>query len=384
VQVDHRWIQGSLSGTLRVVSGLHVGGNSERICGTQVTSFVRDEKGRPFVPGSTLKGAIRSQAQMGIKTFTAGANGAIWACDFPESLDRESLSFCLRAEDASGPCAVCSLFGSTGNPSRVFACDLKLCDEWSESLMQHRATLGVSRRFRRGIEGSGRRIEVVPSGIDFRFEILVSEPLDWELGLLFWVIERLSDGLGRLGGGRRLGLGHVSPQVTQVVLQRLNQGLDSVSEVYLTRSEIETPDKSKRPEVQKLVGILKPDTDDIGSVLCYCLEVMEMNDMQADAGEIGKLLSSEFGLSRRRRKELGLPEKVSELLDNMVLENKLAKSYLGRYSISPDYVQEEGSRKKKTMEGVESRRLDLDEFRAQCEEALCRVLFKDARAASDA
>ena len=106
--------------------------------------------------------------------------------------------------------------------------------------------------------------------------------------------------------------------------------------------------------------------------------------MQADAGEIGKLLSSEFGLSRRRRKELDLPEKVSELLDKMVLENRLVKNYLGHYSISPDYVQEEGPRKKKTMEGVESRRLDLDDFRAQCEESLRRVLFKDAKTASDA
>ena len=250
--------------------------------------------------------------------------------------------------------------------------------------MQHRATLGISRSFRRGIEGSGRRIEVVPPGVGFRFEVLVSEPLDWELGLLFWVIERLGEGLGRLGGGRRLGLGHVSPQVTQAVMQRLNQGLGSVSEVYLPRSGIETPDKSKRLEVENLIGIPRPDTDDMGAVLCYCLKVMEMNDMQADAGEIGKLLSSEFGLSKRRRKELGLPEKVSESLDKMVLENRLVKNYLGHYSISPDYVQEEASRRKKTMEGVELRQLDLDDFRARCEEALRRMLFKDAKAASDA
>jgi len=382
--VDHKWIQGSLSGTLRVVSGLHVGSNSEEIGRAQVTPFVRDEKGRPFVPGSTLKGAIRSQAQIGITTFTDGADGAIWACDFPESLDRESLSFCLRAKDASGPCAVCSLFGSTLNSSRVFASDLKLCDEWSESLMQHRATLGVSRRFRRGIEGSGRRIEIIPPGVDFRFEILVSEPLDWELGLLFWVMERLSGGFGRLGGGRRLGLGHVNPQVTQVVLQRLSQGLESVSEVYLPRSGVPTPDKSKRSEVEKLVSILKPDTDDMGEVLCYCLKTMEMNDVQANAGEIGKLLSSEFGLSKRRRKELGLPEKVSDLLDKMVLENKLVKNYLGLYSISPDYVQEESTHRKEAAKGVESRQLDLDDFRTQCEEALRRVLFKDAKVAGDA
>ncbi len=336
------------------------------------------------MPGSTLKGAIRSQAQMGIKTYTDGANGPIWACDFPESLDRESLSFCLRADDASGPCAVCSLFGSTVNPSRVFVCDLELRDEWSESLMQHRATLGISRGFRRGIEGTGRVIEVVPPGLGFRFEILVSEPLDWELGLLFWVVGRLDEGFGRLGGGRRLGLGHVSMQVTQVVMQRLGQGLDSVSEVYLPRSGIETPDKSERPEIDKLIGIPKPDIDDIGAVLCYCLKVMEMKDMQADAGEIGKLLLSEFGLSKRRREELGLPEKVSELLDKMVLESKLAKNYLGHYSISPDYVQEKAPQKEKKAGGVELRRLDLDDFRAQCEEALRRMLFKDAEAARDA
>ena len=381
--MDHSWIQGSLCGTLRAVSGLHVGGDSERKDGTLVTSVVRDDKGRPFVPGSTLKGAIRSQAQVGIKTFTDAAKSAVWACDFPESLDNESLSFCLRGSHASGPCALCQLFGSTVNPSRFFARDLPLCDEWSESLMQHRATLGVSRRFRRGVEGSGRRIEVVPPGLSFGFEILVSEPLDWELGLIFWVIESLGKGFGRLGGGRRLGLGHVSLQVAEVVMQRVSQGLGVTSEVYLPRPLVPAPDESERPEVEKLIGIPKPDTDDMGAVVCYCLRIMAMKNMQADAGEIGKLLSSEFGLTRVRRKELGLPEKVSELLDKMVLEDKLVKNYLGHYGISPGYVQKEAPPKDRAKDS-ESTRLDLDEFRARCEESLRRMLFVDVEAANGA
>ncbi|MBN2208090.1 MAG: hypothetical protein JW759_02175 [Candidatus Coatesbacteria bacterium] len=381
--MDHKWIQGSLCGTLRVVSGLHVGGDSEGKDGTQVTSVVRDGKGRPFVPGSSLKGAIRSQAQVSIKTLTDAAKSAVWACDFPESLDNESLSFCLRGGSASGPCALCKLFGSTINPSRVFARDLSLCEEWSESLMQHRATLGISRRFRRGIEGSGRIIEVIPPGLSFRFEILVSEPLDWELGLIFWVIENLDKGLGRLGGGRRLGLGNVSLQVSQVVMQRVNQGLCVTSEVYLPRSAVPAPDESERPEAEKLYGLPKPDTDDMGAVLSYCLRVMEIKNTQADAGEIGKLLSSEFGLTRGRRKELGLPEKVSELLDKMVLEDKLVKNYLGHYGISPGYIQKEAPPKDRAQDG-ESTRLDLDEFRTRCEESLRGMLFVDARAANDA
>lgn len=246
--------------------------------------------------------------------------------------------------------------------------------------MQRRATLGISRGFGRGIRGSERRIEMVPPGLDFEFEILVSEPLDWELGLLFWAIDRLGEGLGRLGGGRRLGLGRASLKVNQVVMRRVDDGLSIVSETYLPPPETLGPDEGKRPDAEKLISVPKPSTDNMGAVLCYCLELMEMKDMQADAGEIGKLLSSEFGLSKRRRKELGLPEKVSELLDQMVLESKLEKNYLGHYRISPDYVHEESPQKAKRAEQAVSEQRDLDEFRARCQEALRRMLFKDTEA----
>ena len=382
VQLDHKWIQGILAGKLRLVSGLHVGGHPKSADGVVTAPFARDGSGRPLVPGSTLKGALRSQAQAAIKSVVDGANGAIWACDFPDSLEDSSLSFCLRNGSASRPCTVCGLFGSTANPARVVARDLALLSEWSESLMQRRSTLGVSRTLGRGVVGSERRIELAPPGLVFGFQILVSEPLDWELGLLFWVIERLSEGFGLLGGGRRLGLGHVKMEVSEVAMQRLSEGFNIETDTYTARPAAPARGETEPTEGQELIGVPKPSTEDMGAVLHYCLKLMEMRAMQADSGEIGKLLSSEFGLSKRRRKELGLPEKVSELLDQMVRDKQLQKNYLGHYSISADYVQQAVSRPKEESELV--RRHDLDDFRTQCKAMLHRVLFEDRRAAGGA
>ena len=382
VQVDRKWIQGTLTGKLRLVSGLHVGGRPSSADGVLITPFVRDQSGRPFVPGSTLKGALRSQAQIAIKSVVDGTNGQIWACDFPDSLEDKSLSFCLRDGSDSRPCTVCNLFGSTGCPARVVARDLNLLNEWSESLMQHRSTLGVSRTLGRGVVGSERRIELVPPGLDFGFEILVSEPLDWELGLLLWVIERLGEGFGLLGGGRRLGLGRVKMELSEIAIQRLAGGLSIEADTYIARPATPARGETEPSKEQELIGIPKPSTDDMGAVLYYCLKLKEVRATQADAGEIGKLLSSEFGLSKRRRKELGLPEKVSELLDEMVRDNKLHKNYLGHYSIPAGYIHQPASRPSEGAEPV--RRHDLDDFREKCKAALHRVLFEGAEAADGA
>ncbi|MBN1593922.1 MAG: hypothetical protein JW941_11830 [Candidatus Coatesbacteria bacterium] len=378
-----KWLQGILHGSVSTVSGLHVGGapvNGDTVS----TSFVRDERGRPFLPGSTLKGALRNQIQSAIKALQDAADGPISACDFPESIEQKSLRFCGQTGDRSKLCTACQLFGSTLNPSRIFVRDLILSSEWSDVFMQRKSTMGISRGFGRGLKGSERTIEVIPEGAEFAFQMIVSEPHDWELGLIFWAMERFRDGLGHLGGGRRLGLGQVDIKLNKVVVQRTGPGLTLVSESFTRAADTEIPEEVQTAEAETAISIPKPTTDNMGEVLRYCLELMTSRGITTDAGELGKLLSSEFGLSKQRRRELNLPEKVSELLDEMVKENKLEKNYLGHYSMSPDYVNQELPEEAEETEAIVSDHVDLKEFQARCMESLERLLFGNKEAAPDA
>lgn len=373
---DSKWLQVIVNGTLLVASGLHVSHGRKGRDRDARAEFVRDPKGRPFIPGSTLKGALRAQAETGIRTSREHQKAPIWACDFPASLDNEALSFCLRSPGASKPCAVCGLFGSTANPSRLFVRDLDLAQEWSEPLMQVRSTLGISRGLGRGIESSARHLESLPPGLEFRFELLASEPSRWELGLLFWALNRLDKGFGRVGGGKRLGLGLVKFQLEHIAVQKLASGLGIESDVYLPTSEAKMTDEGAQADVETQLGIPKPAPENVEAVLYYCLKLTERDHLQADAGEVGKLLSSEFGLGKKRRKELGLPEKVSELLDELVSEKKLGKNYLGQYNILPGYTVDTAPEKgKEAAAGQETGLLCLEEFTADCIQALRELLL---------
>lgn len=371
------WIHGSLTGTLTIVSGLHIA-DPMRPRGTlRLTHFVRDHAGRPFIPGSTLKGALRTQVAIAIRTVGDLNSSSLWACDFPDSVDRPELSFCQREGPSSDPCTVCALFGSSLRPSRVWVKDSHLLGDWGQPLMQTRSTIALARATRAALRGSTRRLEVLPPGLQFEFMISLLDPAEYELGLIFYAIEQLNQGIGRMGGAKRLGLGQVALSVDRAELRRVGPGLETQLTICLPKAQMPKP--QELPKQQKMLaelGIPKPSTDDIALVISYCLKLLELREVQPDSGEIGKLLAAEFGLDRKKRKELGLPEKVSEILDALVAEGKLTKDYLGHYALSPEYVpQFEAGPEVDLKKPKPPARLTIEELRKKCLETLHLKLF---------
>src|SRR5215211_760458 len=114
-----------VEGELEVLSGLHVGSAAaEMQIGSVDAPVVRDPiTGRPYVPGSSLKGKLRSLLETAEgKDYNRPGGGGIFRheCDSRE----EALT-----------CSVCRLFGSIGreggknHPARLTVSDLPLTEE---------------------------------------------------------------------------------------------------------------------------------------------------------------------------------------------------------------------------------------------------------------
>lgn len=226
-----RW---RLSGRIETVTSLHVGAGKSAGALDSDDPILKDFRGRPFVPGSSLRGALRAA----IESLLRSAGLTSLACDpieapcprpasdFEPELgsnarERErrwqrSLSTWTSDQVHSASCAVCRLFGSRQLPSRLAVRDLAVdLSTWTEQLLSHRETVALDRDSETAVEAHRRSFEAVPPAVSFSMELTIDNPRESvegqadDLGLLALAIEQLDGGWITLGGRRGAGLGRV-------------------------------------------------------------------------------------------------------------------------------------------------------------------------------
>lgn len=165
-----------LEGTIVLKSGLHIGsGNTEmHIGGTDNPVIKHPHTLEPYIPGSSLKGKVRSLLEMesGLMIHTDG-----------DVVSGETLAK-LNDEDLRAKCeAIIKTFGSSGadkedetkfGPTRVSFADCYLDDEWKKKAKDNRwlLTEEKSENIINRIKGTAehpRFIERVPAGTKFKF-----------------------------------------------------------------------------------------------------------------------------------------------------------------------------------------------------------------------
>ena len=159
-----------LTGTLRVVSGLHIGAGSDviEIGGMDNPIMKHPVTGAPYIPGSSLKGKLRSIME--------------WRL-VPEQIIHNAGKPC-NCGDAS--CPICTVFGTTaGNdkdfkkaldrgPTRVTVRDCFLSAAWQtkfdkgESLVEAKSENSINRITAKAYP---RPLERVVPGVEFDFGI---------------------------------------------------------------------------------------------------------------------------------------------------------------------------------------------------------------------
>lgn len=215
-----------LSGEMELKTGLHVGASKETMkIGGIDSPVVRDPiTDFPYIPGSSLKGKMRSLWEQTNKA----ENKIDYTLKPPESpVQRHE---CESREDAEN-CIVCRIFGSAkgGFPSRIIVRDLHLTKESKNELEKIDTGLKYTEwKFENVIdritaEANPRQIERVPAGSKFGFEIIYNienkEQVEEDLKNVEKCMELLRDDY--LGGQGSRGYGKVEFTNLKAVVKKI-------------------------------------------------------------------------------------------------------------------------------------------------------------------
>lgn len=203
----------TLTGHIRLHTGLHIGAGKETVeIGGLDQPIVKDPlSGAPYIPGSSLKGKMRSLLEVGIVMGTR-----------PETrefiVNKKSPCGCGKRD-----CPICVLFGphnpsrpdSTLGPTRLLVRDAMLCKDDMDRFKQGRLPMEVKyeNTINRvtGTADHPRPLERVPAGVVFDLSIALKifEEDDGE-DLAQWLFRGLKlVELDALGGGSSRGNGQV-------------------------------------------------------------------------------------------------------------------------------------------------------------------------------
>ncbi len=212
-------------GQIRAVTGLRIGGGSTGIeIGGVDNVVVRNPlTSEPYIPGSSLKGKMRSLLERHTK---AEQNRAI-----RRGRPKVYIHECEQ-EDSYKQCDVCRLFGIAGEkdfatPSRVYVRDVHLTEESRKRLETARTELPLTEvKWEAAIDrvtsaAVPRQMERVPAGVVFgpcEFVFNFYEQNDTDLFMTFLqTIELLQDDY--LGGGGSRGSGKIALESISVMLK---------------------------------------------------------------------------------------------------------------------------------------------------------------------
>jgi CRISPR-associated RAMP protein (TIGR02581 family) len=215
-----------------------------------VVTFRSRQRPEPYIPGSSLKGVIRSHAERIARTLCwEPGNWQVGTCN-PFLTDKESKQWeqegaCSgkfdelkknvreakrRGEQVEEPtamdvyrdsCPACKVFGNTSLIGRIAVPDAYLSSD-SPDRTEQRDGVGIDRFTGGAASGAKFELEVVTKAT---FEVqlqLVNFEL-WQLGWLAYVIRDLSEGQLGIGSGKSRGLGQVSASVRQVELSMVKR-----------------------------------------------------------------------------------------------------------------------------------------------------------------
>lgn len=214
--------------------------------GTESDGIAVDREGRPIIPGSTFRGALRAYIESVLRSIETdqhatqqtvslrGGDGrpmtssrtVYLACDSTDKRDDDVhyqgcltqaivtrwvndpvLSPNLDAALVDCTCQVCRLFGAPWLAGRVHVPDLvATSDDWKGSLLK-RGGLAISRDRDVMIEGSAYQREAVPPGMRFRFQLVTENATPFEQGMILLGLRAFEAGLIALGGDRARGFG---------------------------------------------------------------------------------------------------------------------------------------------------------------------------------
>jgi CRISPR-associated RAMP protein (TIGR02581 family) len=211
----------TVEGRLRALTALHVGATSSPLAVGSDRPVVRDALGQPYVPGATLKGALRAEIEHLVRAVRparvcnpVGAEAEHCVPAAPRAAVGPATAAAVSGGGSTAlppeTCWVCRLFGAPWLASRVQVADLAIEPDTWPGHFQVREGLAVDRDTDTGRRGLGYDYEVVPAGAEFACHLRADTDDPRLLGMLALGLRTLEAGDLALGGGRSRGLGRVA------------------------------------------------------------------------------------------------------------------------------------------------------------------------------
>lgn len=248
-----------VKGTLVAESPLHIGAGNDDFRPTSVdAAVIRDENNNPYIPGTSIKGIIRSSIERIISTgafdtecYTYKAcNILVQDEDEREStknylshtcVDNETLkdikekykgdSKRIAEEIYKKQCDVCKLFGGHGFASRIQIGDAKAILKDGEKVhTQIRDGVAIDRDTLTQRNGAKYTYEQVGAGTKFNFYMTVENLEDEHKVLLGLIVNLLEKGELKIGGKTSAGLGIIKLIDSKI---EMIDGKDGLKEYYL-------------------------------------------------------------------------------------------------------------------------------------------------------
>ncbi|MFX1296216.1 MAG: CRISPR-associated RAMP protein Csx7 [Promethearchaeota archaeon] len=198
---DHHILKNRIiiRGILNLQTALHIGGGESNIFGPEgaiiTTHYKKDDEfvhGIPFIPATTLKGVIRSEAERIARSKDQSVCFS----------DEKDMKACKK-----NYCIICQIFGGQNLAAHVF---FKDCFPTEETRTKLKPGVAIDRKTAKAKTGAVFFIYTLQPGINFDFEMIIENIQDRDrLNILKFLIRELSEGWIQIGGKRSVGLGKV-------------------------------------------------------------------------------------------------------------------------------------------------------------------------------
>lgn len=221
-----------LTGTIEAVTPLHIGsGKPEVEVGEVDMPILTTPEGQPYIPGSSLKGRVRAEAER------IARQKGMEVCNPPDVKQMCGSKSTVKG-DINALCICCRIFGTAGNVS--VASKVKFRDAYPldkvETLLE-RTGIAIDRETGTVAKGALYTVQAVPAGTKFGLEVVAENLSKDELKLLKAALKSVED--SALGGSSSRGFGKVRISIDRVSMRTAGYYLGEEGEQVLSGEELQ-------------------------------------------------------------------------------------------------------------------------------------------------
>lgn len=241
-------------GELTMQTGLHIGGGKVTLSSSDSPVVLTPDQ-KPFIPGSSFKGALRSTIEKLVPGLPEFSTCALIELDENEvdQQGKKRSEICPTArqweiarrrrnarsaaeqarilkEAVDELCDTCRLFGSPFAAAHVNVNDLYMSEQELMDIVERRDGVAIDRDTEKARDRLKYDFEVVPASATFIMEIVLENAAPREIQLLCAGLSEYAHGFGVIGGKRSRGLGVAKlEKLTVDALELVGDNIDAAT-----------------------------------------------------------------------------------------------------------------------------------------------------------